>query len=134
MTKQRALDQLARDRGDVDGDERRVGIGRLAMQQSREQFLARAALAEDQHGRRQLRDLVHGLEHVLEGGAWTGDELSTGDVARCILQCQDVPLQILPFAGAAYQVAQHVGIGVLGQEVVGAELDGADGAVNVRRR
>ena len=43
-------------------------------------------------------------------------------------------MQILPLAGVADEVAQHVGIGVLGQEVIGAELDGADRAVDVRRR
>src|SRR5262249_61888432 len=49
-----ALRELARDRGEVDRDERRVGIG-LAVDQPGQQLLARAALAEDQHRRRQLR-------------------------------------------------------------------------------
>ena len=64
VAEQRALDQLARNRREVDGDERRVGVARLAVDQPRQQLLAGAALAEDQHRRRQLGDLVHQVDDV----------------------------------------------------------------------
>ena len=134
VAEQRALDELARNGGDVDRDERRVGIGRLAMQEAREQLLAGAAFAEDHDGGRKFRDLVHRFEHVLQAGARAGDEVAGGGVARRVLQRQHVAMQILPLAGVADELAQHVGIGVLRQEVIGAELDRADRAVDVRRR
>ena len=134
VAEQRALDQLARNRRDVDGDERRLGVRRLAMQQAGEQFLAGAAFAEDQHRRGELRDLVHRFEHVLQRGARTGDEVAAAGIAGRVLQRQDVAMQVLPLAGMTHQPAHHVGIGVLGEEVIGAELDGLDRAVDVGRR
>jgi hypothetical protein len=134
VAEQRAFDQLARNRRDVDGDQRRLGVGGFAVQQARQQLLAGAALAEDQHRRRQLRDLVHRFEHVLQGGARPGDELARRGVAGRILERQHVALQVLALARVADQVAQRVGIGVLGQEVVGAKFDGPDRAVDVGRR
>src|SRR5262249_39047608 len=58
VSEQRALRELAGNRGEVDGNERRVRIRRFLVNEPRQQLLAGSALAEDQHGRRQLRDLV----------------------------------------------------------------------------
>ena len=131
VAEQRAFHQLARDRREVDRHKRRVGVDRLAMQQARQQFLAGAALAEHQHGGRQLGDLVHRLEHLLERGARAGDEVARRGIARGVLQREHVAIQVLALAGVADQRAEHVGVGVLGQEVVGAEFDGADRRVDV---
>ncbi len=56
MAEERALDELARDRGEVDRDERRFGLAagfaeRLTMDHPRQQLLAGAALAENQDRR-----------------------------------------------------------------------------------
>ena len=59
VTKQRALYQLAGNRREIDGNKRRVGIARLPVDQACQQLLAGAALAENEHRRRQLRNLVH---------------------------------------------------------------------------
>ena len=66
VAEQRAFDELVRNRRQVDGDERRVAAARLAVQQPREQLLAGSALAEDQHRRRQLRDLLHEIDDVAD--------------------------------------------------------------------
>src|SRR5437868_5540378 len=58
VAEQRALGELARNRREVHRDERRVAIAGLAMDQAREQFLAGAALAENQHRRRELGYLL----------------------------------------------------------------------------
>ena len=59
VTEQGALDQLPGDRREIDGDERRVGIARLPVDQTCQQLLAGAAFAENEHRCRQLRNLVH---------------------------------------------------------------------------
>jgi len=55
------------------------GSPALAVDQARQQLLARAALAEDEHPRRQLGDLVHELDDVARCAARADDELR----ARC---------------------------------------------------
>src|SRR5437773_420618 len=67
VDEQGALGELARERREVDGNERRVRIARLAMNQARQQLLAGAALAEDEHRGRQLGDLVNQLDDVARG-------------------------------------------------------------------
>ena len=49
---------------------------RLAVEQPRQQLLAGAALAEDQHRRRQLRDLVHQVDDVADLPARPDQELA----------------------------------------------------------
>ena len=78
VAEERALRELARNRGEVDRDERRVGVARLPMDQPREQLLSGAALAENQHGRRQLGDLVDQVDDVARHPARTDDELALG--------------------------------------------------------
>ena len=70
----------------------------------------------------------------LQRRARPGDEIALAGIAGRVLQRQDVALQVLPLAGVTHQPAHHVGIGVLGEEVIGAELDGLDRAVDVGRR
>ena len=78
-------------RREVDGDERRVGVRRLAVNEPRQQLLAGAALAEDQHGRRQLRDLVHEIDDVARHLARADDELAlglVGDLRDSVSTCR----------------------------------------------
>ena len=51
MAEQLALEQVLGDRRAVDGDERPLPRGDTLVQRPRHQLLARAALAEQQHGR-----------------------------------------------------------------------------------
>ena len=52
------------------------GRSDLTVQQPREQLLARAALAEDEHRGREPRDALHDVEHVARVRARTRDELA----------------------------------------------------------
>src|SRR5439155_2784459 len=74
VAKKRALGQLAGNCGEVHGDERRFRVPGLAMDQPREQLLAGAAFAEDEDGRRQLRDLVHEIDDIARTLARSDDE------------------------------------------------------------
>src|SRR6266496_5472265 len=64
VTEQRALGQLTRDRSEVDGNERRLGIGRFLVNEPRQQLLTSTALAQDEHRRGKLRDLVDQVDNV----------------------------------------------------------------------
>src|SRR5262249_1975497 len=60
-----ALDQLLRDRGAVHLDERLVLPRRVVVERARDELLAGAALAGDEHRRRRVGDA---LEHVVDLG------------------------------------------------------------------
>ena len=76
VAEQRAFSQLARNGGEVHRNERRIRVHRFAMNEPREQFFAGAALAEDQHGRRELPDLLHEIDDVPRRLARPDDELA----------------------------------------------------------
>src|SRR4029453_14608007 len=75
VSEQRALDQFVRNGRQVHRDERRLPSAGFPVQQSREQFLAGAALARDQHRRRQLRHLLDEIDNVADLPAGTNQEL-----------------------------------------------------------
>src|SRR6185295_7097653 len=122
VAEQRALGELARNRGEVDGDERRLRIARFPVDQPREQFLAGAALAENQHRRRELRHLVHQIDDVARDLARADDELALGLIGDLRGEGQDLPVQILALAGVADERSQLVVVEVLGDVVIGAML------------
>src|SRR5947209_2400462 len=67
VAEQLALEHLARDGGAVEGDERLLRAGGEAMNRARENLLARAALAGDQHADGRGGDAPrerHQLAHV----------------------------------------------------------------------
>jgi hypothetical protein len=117
-----ALHQLARDGREIHGDERRAGVSGLAVNQAREELLARAALPENQHGRRQLRDLVHQVDDVARHLAGADDELALGLVGDLRRQRQHLPVQVLPLARVADERAKLVVVEILADVVIGAVL------------
>jgi hypothetical protein len=100
VTEERALDELTRNRGEVDCDERRIRLPGLPVDETREQFLPGAALPKDQHGRRELRHLLHQFEDLPGCATCPGDELAVvlllGNLGA---QTNDVPVQVLSLAG-----------------------------------
>ncbi len=98
------------------------GSAGFLVNEPRQQLLAGAALAQDQHGRRQLRDLVDQIEDVARHLARADDELALGLVGDLRRQRQDLTVEILPLAGVANQRAQLVVVEVLGDVVIGAVL------------
>ena len=67
MPEKLGLDQRFRQRGAVHGDQWFVPPGRKAMQTFRDQFLARAPLANDEHGPAHWRGAAGPLDCVEEG-------------------------------------------------------------------
>ncbi len=131
VAEERALGQLARNRREVHRDERRVRIAGLAVDQPRQQLLAGAALAEDQHRRRQLRDLVHQIDDVARHLARADDELALGLVGDLGGQRQDLAVEVLPLAGVAHERSKLVVVEVLGDVVVGAVLHRLHGGLDL---
>ena len=131
VAEERALDQLVRDRRQVDGDERRVGAARLPVQQPREQLLAGAALAEDQHRRRQLGDLVHQLDDLAHLLARPDEELALALLGDLRAQRDHLPVEILPLAGIAHERPQLVVVEVLGDVVIRAVLHRLHGGLDL---
>src|SRR5581483_11143821 len=133
VAEERALDQLAGDRREVHGDERRVRIAGLPVDAPREELLARAALAQDQDGRRELRNLLHQVEDLARRLAPADDELAlvlVGDLRR---EREHLPVEVLPLGRVAQERSQLVVLEVLGDVVIGAvlhrphgHLDGVD--------
>ena len=75
VAEESAFGELARNRRQVDGDERRLRIPGLAVNQPGEQLLARSALSKDEDRRRQLGDLVHEVDDVARNSARADDEV-----------------------------------------------------------
>ena len=71
---QLALDQVGGEGGAVDGDERAVAARAAAMDGARQEFLARAGLAEEQHRGRGRGHLRH-PEHDETQGVTVADDL-----------------------------------------------------------
>ena len=131
VAEQRALDQLVRDRRQVDRDERRVAPAGLAVEQPREQLLAGAALAENQHRRRQLRDLLHQIDDVADLPARTDQELALAPLGDLGAQHHHLAVEILALAGVAHERSQLVVVEGLGDVVVGAVLHRLHGGLDL---
>src|SRR5262249_31685802 len=65
MAEELALDERGRERRAVEGDERRLAAQREPVDGAREELLAGAALAEDEHARVRGRDALHHGEELL---------------------------------------------------------------------
>ena len=65
MSEQLALDQLTRNRGDVDRDERLRGAGPEIVDRARNEFLAGARFAEDEYGQVGRHDPRDGAINLL---------------------------------------------------------------------
>ena len=134
VPEQLALQQGLRDRRAVHRDEGLAAAGRLGVDRAREDFLAGAALARQQHRRLEAGGALHHLEHLdhrLGGGH---DRVIAGSALDLAAQQLVGAAQALALARLA-QREQHLGGGEgLGEVVVGAalhrldrELRGAEG-------
>ncbi len=131
VAEQGAFGQLARNGGQVDRDKRRVGVPGLTVNEPRQQLLARSALAQDQHGRREFCNLVHEVDDVARDLARSDDELAFGLVGDLGREHHHLSIEVLPLAGVAHERSQLVVIEVLGDVVVGAVLHRLDGGLDV---
>ena len=121
-----ALEQRLGERAAVDGDERPCRRGPCVVERARDELLAGAALAGDQHGRIRLRELVHLLHQRLHRAA-AGDQVTVVDVRAQLLH---LGRKRAPFCRAPDRQQQPLGIDGLGEVVVGAALDRVNGVVD----
>ncbi len=120
VSEQRALDEFVRYRGQIDGDERRLAAARLAMEQAREELLARSAFTENQHRGREFGDLLHEIDNVADLAARADQELALALLGDLGAERDDLPVQILPFARVPHERPQLVVVEVLRDVVIGA--------------
>ena len=73
VTEELGLEQVFLKRSRVDLDERAFSARRSVVDRAGDQFLARAGLAANQHGRVAVRNLLHDLEDVLQRTARADD-------------------------------------------------------------
>src|SRR6056297_1964260 len=130
VAEQLGLEQILRDGRAVDGDETLVLAVAERMQRAGEEFLASAALAEQQHRDvrgRHLLDHAADLEHGLAG---RDDPVQRRD-ALLAPQAAVLGLQLVDMEGTVDQQAQRVGVHRLLIEVVGADAYRLDGVLLV---
>ena len=73
VAEQLALQQVLRDGGAVEGQERRLGAGAVLVDRPGHQLLAGAALSGDQHGKGLVGDTADGLVRFLHPRAGADD-------------------------------------------------------------
>jgi hypothetical protein len=123
--------ELGRDRREVHRDERAVGPVRLAVNEPREQLLARAALAQNEHGGVQLRHPVHEVHDVPHGAARPDQEFPVGLLGHLGAERHDLPVEVLALGGVAHERAERVVVEILRDVVVGAVLHRLHGRLDL---
>ena len=103
---------------------------RLLVEEARQELLARAALAENQHGRRELGDLVHELDDLADLPARPDVELAVALLGDLRAERHHLAVQVLPLAGVAHERAQLVVVEVLRDVVIGAVLHRLHGGLD----
>ena len=119
---------LGRDRRRIDDDKRTIGAGRLLVKCSRCEFLARARRSDDQHAAVCGGDAFNRLAQLPDRGG-TPDQGRRD--RRKLLELLDLALEAGIFQGPVGDQHQPVGLERLFDEIVGAELDGGDGSLDI---
>ncbi len=101
------------------------------VQQPRQQLLAGAALAEDQHRRRELGDLVHELDDLAHLLARPDVELAVALLGHLGAQRHDLTVEVLALAGVAHERAQLVVVEVLRDVVIRPVLHRLHGGLDL---
>jgi hypothetical protein len=126
VAEQLALDQRLGHRGQVDRDERRLGPRRVVVDRARDQLLAGAALAGDQHRRGRAGDPADQSEDLLHGLGPRDDVLEAVLALDLALQPRDLSPQRALGQRLVDQEQELLDLERLGDVVVGAELDRLD--------
>jgi hypothetical protein len=99
VAEQLALEEIHRDRGAVDLDERPAAPRAELVCRLRDQLLAGAGFAEDQHGGIGGSHPLDLLEHALEGSARPDDLREAGHLAERLAILQFIALEVRPVGG-----------------------------------
>src|SRR5579862_6502858 len=100
MTEQLGLEQVFRKRAAIDGHKRMVLAVAVEMQTARDEFLAGATFANDQHGAVSVGDLVNEIINVLHLSAGADDVLEPVAVLQLFAQINIFPKSGLVIEGA----------------------------------
>ena len=134
VAEQLGLEQRLRNRRAVDRDERAVGARAERVQRPREQLLAGAALAFEQHGRVGRRGAVQRQRHLLQLRILADDLRRAAPLRELLLQ-EDVLGRQAPLRERALDHQQQmIGIDRLGEEVERAFLHRRDGVLDAAER
>ena len=104
---------------------------RLLMEETRQELLAGPALAEHQHRRRELGDLVHELDDLAHLFARPDVELAVALLGDLRTERHDLTVEVLPLAGVAHERAQLVVVEVLRDVVVRPVLHRLHGGLDL---
>src|SRR5262249_47724127 len=130
VTEELRLHQRLGDGRDVDGDERRVAPVTAAMDGARDELLAGAALAGDEHGGRRRRDLRDQLIEARHLGMAPDQSLEADRVHAATrerrAQRHHLALEVAPFEHAIGRADAVVDLEGLDEVVVGATLERFD--------
>ena len=128
-----ALEQRLGNRGAVDGDERKAGARAQLVDGLRDQLLAGARLAGDEHRRRGRRRLLDHLIDLAHLGAVADERAERAVLAQLAAQRLHLAHRLEPLDDLVEQDLQPLNVDRLGQVVVGAFLHrldrGVDGAL-----
>src|SRR6185295_10109133 len=93
VAEQLRLEEILRQRRAVERDERSVAPRRRAMEKARDDFLARARLAEQQHGRLGRRDLRGLRQHLVPRRRLADDAAVAGPFVELVAERADARLE-----------------------------------------
>jgi hypothetical protein len=120
VAEQLALQQRLRQRGAGDANERLAAARAVLVQRLREQLLAGAALAEQQHRRAARRDLADRLEHRQHLGALADEVLEPVLVVEALAQHARLREQALLLDHLIEHGLELLDVDRLREEVLGA--------------
>ena len=117
-----ALEQLPRERGAVDGDERPRGARREVVDRLGDELLARPARALDEDGRLRGGGLADDIEEPLHRGRGADDVLEAVAGVEAALQVAVLALQVAGAEGSLEDEVELVEVDGLREEVLRTEL------------
>ncbi len=120
MAEEFGFDQRRGQRRAIDGDERPARPWAEIMQRTRNQLLAGARLAMDQHGAVHLRERQHEFPHALDGAGLAKDALLDGPALDVPGHPPMIEHEAAQMAGATQQFQHIGGVGGLFDEIMRA--------------
>ena len=116
-TEQLTFEQRFRNGSQIDGDKRRFAAAAEVMKRSCDQFLARPALALDQHRRIGIGDLSNLVKQFLHPGAFADDARNFSSHGQAVSQCMIFGAKLAVLNRATNLLANQIQIDRLGDEV-----------------
>ena len=130
MSEKLILDEAVGNRRAIDRDHRTLRARRQFVNRPRDDFLAGAALALDQHRRVRGRDLAHYFDDFLDRRILPDDPFDLELALHLRSQELILLLQIRELGGLSDRHHQRLAVGRLGEIVEGAVFHRLDGALD----